>query len=326
MPRSLSVALNRCPIPISRVLARAAALLAAAFFASPLAAQTVSLDQVPPITLTGSATVSAVSIDPGTGTVIVRSSAGNLTQCSATDPQPPIITTFAAAASPVLPGANITLNWTSSRTTSCTPSQGLGTQWSSLGTLPTSGSQVFAAPQTTGTITFQLTCTNGTTSDTRMTQVTVQGEQNCPPIFVQGALGEYDGTFGNVWPAYNDKVRLVVNNNQFVGLHFTATASTTQFGTISTTGYPGDGDGNGIVSISPTPGCFNASIIGPRCVTAAATYPGVSWTNGQSDFVCKLSPGGSYWVNMYFPDCPSGVCGRDFGNIQQLLITPESIR
>lgn len=310
---------------IPNLLTQFAAVLVAAFFVSPLAAQTVSLDQVAPITLTGSATVSAISIDPGTGNVIVRSSIGNFSQCTAITPTP-TITVFTAAASPVLPGGNITLNWASSQTTSCTPSQGQGTQWSTLGTLGTSGSQVFAAPQSNGTITFQLTCTNGTASDTRTTQVTVQGEQSCPPIFAQGALGEFDGTFGNVWPAYNDKVRMTVNNNQYVGLHFTATASPTQFGTISTTGYPGDGDGNGIVSISPTAGCFNASIIGPRCVTAAATYPGVSWTNGQSDFVCKLNPGGGYWVNLYFPDCPSGVCGRDFGNIQQLLITPESIR
>lgn len=324
MPRTLSIVRKRRAKTIFTVLAQCGALLALVFFGSGLAAQTLSLDNVPPITLTGSASLSAVSIDPSTGNVIVRSSAGNLTQCTgAAPPLSPVINSFFPSASTVGPGASITLNWSSSNTTSCTPTQGSGTNWPNFGTMGVSGNQTFAAPQAAGTITFQLTCSNAVgQSATQTTQVTVQGGGgggNCPPIFTQGALGEFDVTFGQAWPAYNDKIRQFVTNGQYFGLRFTATASQTQFGTINTTGFPGDGDGNGRVSISPTAGCFDAGVIGERCVSAASTFPGVSWTNGQSSFVCKLNPGQSYYVNFYFPDCPSGNCGRDFGNIQQLL-------
>ena len=322
MPRSLSVVLKVRARSTFAVLAQCAVVLAILFFGSGLAAQTLSLDNVPPIALTGSASLSAVGIDPSTGNVVVRSSTGALIQCAGPTPPPlPFINSFSASAGTVTPGGNISLSWQSTNTTSCAPSQGSGTNWPNFGTLGTSGNQSFSAPQTQGTITFQLTCTNGSQTDTRTTQVTVQqgGVGTCPPIFQQGAVGEFDGTFGQAWPAYNDKIRQFVSNGQYFSLRFTATASQTQFGTINTTGYPGDGDGNGKVSISPTPGCFDASILGERCVTNAVPFPGVSWTNGQSSFVCKLNPGQSYYVNFYFPECPSGNCGRDFGNIQQLL-------
>ncbi len=296
--------------------------LSAIAFGPSLAAQTLSLDNVPPIALTGSASVSAVSIDPSTGNVIVRSSNGSLNQCTSPTVQNPTINSFFASSGTVQPGGSITLSWSSSNTTSCTPSQGSGTNWPNFGTLGTSGNQTFSAPQSQGTITFQLTCTNGAQNATQTTSVTVQqqgGGGTCTAVYPQGAIGEFTGTFGQAWPAYNDKIRQFVTNNQYFSLRFTATASATQFGSINTTGFPGDGDGNGRVSISTTPGCFDANIIGERCVGAASTYPGVSWTNGQSSFVCKLNPGQTYYVNFYFPDCPSGNCGRDFGNIQQLL-------
>ncbi len=326
MPRSPFVPRRLRATALPRVLAQCVAVLAAAFFSTSLAAQTVSLDNVTPIALTASASLSAVTIDPSTGNVIVRSSAGNLTQCTGI-PTGPSIGSFTASAGTVVQGSNFSLSWSSTNTTSCSPSQGSGTQWSSLGTLGTSGSQQLTAPQTAGTITFQLTCTNGASSVSSTTQVTVQPVEN-PNCTAPGAgdLGEFNGTFGIAWPAYNDKIRQFIVNGHYLSLHFTATASPTQFGTINTTGFPGDGDGNGVVSISPTPGCFNAALLGERCVSPLSTYPGVSWTNGQSAFACRLTPGGSYNVNLYFPDCPSGTCGRDFGNIQQLLIQPESSR
>ncbi len=289
-----------------------------------IAAQTVSLDNVPPFALTGSTTQSAVSIDPGTGNVTVRSSTGTLTQCTGTIPQPPTITSFAPAVSSVSPGGNISLNWTSSNTTSCTPFQGVGTQWPTFGVMGTNGSQSFTAPQTLGTITFQLNCTNGTTSDTRTTQVTVeQSNPNCPPIYPGGMAQEFSEVIGP-WPAHNDKVHILIPNNTYFSLHFTASADPNENGTISTTGFPGDGDGLGVVSISPGPGCFDANVLGIRCVSPPSDQPGVSWFNGTSQFVCKLNPGQSYHVNMYFPVCPIGVCGRDFGNIDQLLDMQDS--
>lgn len=291
-------------------------------FASVAGAQILSLDNVSGIALSGSSTISAVSIDPSTGNVVVRSSFGDFNSCTRPSvPDPPAINSFTASSGTVTPGSNFSLNWSSSFTSSCTPSQGGSTNWSNLGTLGTNGSQSLTAPQQLGTVTFQLTCTNAAQQTvTRTTQVTVaQNGGTCQPVYSNGSPGEFGVAFGLTWPAYNDKIRQMVSNGQYFSLRFVATNSPTQFGTINTTGFPGDGDGNGQVSISTTPGCFNQSGLGAGCLSGISTYPGVSWTNGQSAFVCKLNPGSAYYVNFYFPDCSNGNCGRDFGNIQQLL-------
>jgi len=329
MPRILSVVRSDRAKSTLSVLASSVFALATLFFGQALMAQTLSLDNVPPIALTGSSSVSAVTIDPSTGNVTVRTQSGTYFQCSNQQPpNDPIINSFSPSSSTVLPGGNITLNWNSSNTTSCSPQLGGGTNWPNLGVIGTSGNQSFVAPQSPGTITFQLTCTNGSQSVSQQTQVTVQQQPggSCDPIFANGSSVTFSGAFGQAWPAYNDKIRQFVSNNQYWSASFTATASATQFGSINTTGFPGDGDGNGRVSISPSPGCFNASQLPNNCAGATTTYPGVSWTNGQSSFVCKLNPGQSYHVNFYFPDCPSGNCGRDFGNIQQLEIMDEASR
>lgn len=138
-----------------------------------LRGQTMSLDAVAPIPLSSSGSVAAFSIDHATGNVIVRSNAGNFAQCLG--PSSPIINSFAPTSSTVLPSAAITLNWTSSNTTSCSPSLGSGTVWTSLGTLfPPSGSRTFLAPASAGTITFQLDCTDGAQTVFATTQVIVQ--------------------------------------------------------------------------------------------------------------------------------------------------------
>ena len=330
MPRNLSVVRSHRAKSTLSVLAGSVFALAAAFFGQGLVAQSLSLDNVPPIALTGSSSVSAVSIDPSTGNVTVRTQVGNYFQCSnqTQPPLDPIINSFSPSSSTVPPGGNITLSWTSSNTTSCSPQFGSGTNWPNFGVMGTSGSQSFVAPQSAGTISFQLTCTNGTQSVSQQTQVTVQQQTggSCDPIFANGSSVTFAGAFGQAWPAYNDKIRQFVSNNQYWSASFTASASATQFGSINTTGFPQDGDGNGRVSISPSPGCFNASQLPANCVGAVAAFPGVSWTNGQSSFVCKLNPGQAYHLNFYFPDCPSGNCGRDFGNIQQLEIMDEASR
>jgi len=59
------------------------ALVLAVVFSSVADAQTVSLDNVPPIALTTSASQGALSLNPATGNVVVRSSAGNYNQCLA---------------------------------------------------------------------------------------------------------------------------------------------------------------------------------------------------------------------------------------------------
>ena len=69
-------------------------------------AQTVSLDNVAPIALSSSTTLSAVRIDPATGNVIVRSAAGNYQQC--TLPPGPTINSFAPSNPTVPPSTTIT--------------------------------------------------------------------------------------------------------------------------------------------------------------------------------------------------------------------------
>ena len=76
------------------------------------------------------------------------------------------------------------------------------------------------------------------------------------------------------------------------------------------------------MSISTSPGCFTASELGANCLSVPGYLYGVGWTNGQSQFSCKLNPGGSYYINVYYPSCPAGNCGRDMGNIQQQLQMP----
>lgn len=288
-------------------------------------AQTVSLDGVSPIALTSSSVQSAVSINPATGNVIVRSSVGNYSTCSAPPPVTPTIISFGPNSSQVSPSSNITLNWSSTNTTSCSPQQGSGTIWASLGTLPTTGSQTFTAPANTGTINFQLTCTDGIQSVSQTTQVTVQPiVTNCPPAYPNGTQAEWNQVF-NTWPAFGVRPRVNVPFNGYVSYRFTATSVVGQFGTVATSDYPGDGDGHGQMSISRDPGCFNAAQLGSNCLSPVTRFVSVGWANGAAQFSCSLTPGSSYYVNLTYggntspgsgPYCPQGTagCGADVQN------------
>lgn len=300
-------------------------LLLTATWTTGAEAQTVSLDQVSPIALTTSSVVSAVRIDPQTGNVTVRTSNGTYNACTFVPPQVPTINSFAPSNSQVAPSTTITLNWTSSNATHCTAQQGSGTIWSSLGQLPSSGSQNVTAPASTGTITFQLTCTDGTQSDVETTQVLVQsggGGGSCTQTYPNTTVSEFNNVF-STWPAYGSSRRITVPFNGSASYRFTATAVANQFGTFATVGYPGDGDGFGRASISPRAGCFNAAELGANCVSSVAREPSVGWANFASAFSCQLTPGQSYYVNLTYggtttpgsgPYCPGGSCGADAQN------------
>ena len=298
---------------------------------SPATAQTVSLDDVPPISLSSSSTVSAVSINATTGNVIVNSSFDDYISCNRLPG--PNISNFAPTTSVVQTGANITLNWSSSNTTSCSPSQGAGTTWSSFGTLPVNGSQTFAAPGTAQTITFQLTCTNGTTNVSQTTQVVVQsggGGGNCIAAYPNAQPANFANVFTNVqnaWPAFGVRKRILVPFNGYVAYSFTATSTPGQFGTFATSDYPGDGDGVGLMSISAQnqQGCFDPSKLGPNCLSPVSRFVSIGWANGSTQFSCSLTPGTTYWLNWTYggttvpgsgPYCPIGPssCGADAQN------------
>lgn len=290
-------------------------------------AQTVAIDQVPPIALTTSQSTSAVTVDPATGNVSIVTAAGNYNSCTNVVTPPPTINTFYPASTQVSTGALITLNWSSSNATACTPQQGSGTTWASLGTLPATGSQTLSAPATAGTVTFQLTCTSGARSDTKTTQVTVQagggGGAACTQTYPNTTVTEFNTYFGT-WPAFGHSIRIGVPFNGALSWRFTATSSTTQFGSIATVGFPGDGDGWGQISISRSPGCFNPAEIGANCVHAAAREPSTGWANFANQFSCPLTPGQVYYVNLTYggstfsangPYCPNGIsCSADIQN------------
>ena len=291
-------------------------------------AQTVTLDDVTPITLSTSSSISAVSINPSTGSVIVRSSVGTYNSCAFVPPPTPAINSFLPANSTVTPSSTIQLSWNSSNTTSCSPSQGSGTNWSSLGTLPTSGSQTLTAPASTGTITFQLTCTDGSTSVNRTTQVSVQpqGGGTCIPTYNSNPIHTtFAGTFTTAWPAFNIRKRVTVPFGGYIAYSFTATTVPGQFGSFATADYPGDGDGEGLMSISTTQGCFDSTKLGPRCLSPVSRFVSIGWQNGSSQFSCALTPGQPYYLNWTYgnttvpgsgPYCPAGSpnCGADVQN------------
>jgi hypothetical protein len=291
-------------------------------------AQTLTLDNVAPIQLTTSTSINAVSIDINTGNVTIKSSAGDLTQCTGSTTTP-VITSFTASAASVPPSTAFSLSWTSANTTSCSGQMGTGTTWASLGTLGTTGTQQLTAPATLGSITFQLTCTNGSQNVTSQTTINVEtstGGSCQPPTGTTGSTSQWTSTFGSAWPSFNGVRRQPLTPNSWVAVQFIATASATQFGTFSSSHYPNDGDGQGQVSIGTSAGCFNQSQLGANCLSPVSDLPGVSWSNQSSNFICKLTPGATYYLSIWFPNCPSGSCGRDFGNIQQLLQSGGSLR
>lgn len=324
--------------PQSANLARACisamlVLLAFAPWADVAQAQSVFLDgqTTAAFALTTSTTQSAVSIDATTGDVRVRSLNGGI-QCTAV--AAPSITNFSPTSASVLPGSNITLNWSSTNTTSCTPAQGPGTTWASQGTLNPSGSLTFLAPSTSSAtpITFQLNCTNGSATVSQTTQVTVQNTNpgTCTPIYPNGQTASYSGVFG-AWPAYQSNRRVFVPANGYVGYEFTATAVANQFGSFTSTDFGSDGDGHGQMSISRVAGCFTPSELAIGCLGAVSRFTSISWRNGTGDaFRCGLTPGQTYYINFTYgsatspasparPYCPagSGNCGADIGNIVQ---------
>lgn len=309
-------------------LLRAGMTATACLLSASAYAQTISLDNVPSFALSTSTSVAAVSIDTGNGNVVVRSSAGNLNQCRNTGGGggSPAVTSFGPNTSAVAPSSNFQLSWASSNTTSCTPQLGTGTIWASLGTLGPSGTQILTAPATLGTIQFQITCTNGTANAVAQTSITVQnGGPTCtPPTGTTGNSANWNTALGTTWPSYNDVLRQMIDTNTWLALSFTASTSSTQFGTLSTSGFPGDGGGLGQISVSSSPGCFNQAQLGANCLSPIVEFPGVSWSNQPSAFACKLTPGVSYQINFWFPSCPGLSCGRDFGNIQQLLQVPPA--
>lgn len=312
-----------------RTLTAAALLLCTPMLAS---AQSLFLDNVSPaIALTSAVGQSAVSIDPVSGNVTVRSSAGNLTQCTSTAPPSPQITSFSPSVSQITPGGNFSLSWTSQNTTSCSPTAGTGsgTTWASQGTLPVNGSINLTAPGTPQTVSFGLTCTNGSTNVTANTQIVVQsggGGGSCVAQWPNNQ-SSWNGAFGPMaFPSHVTTRQLFVPPGGTLALEFIASSSTSQFGVMLAGGFAGDGGGEGQFSISTTPGCFNPVHLGAHCLSDVRNLPAISWKIGAgANFQCQLTQGQTYYFNFTFgsatapgsgPWCPAGGCARDVTTFQ----------
>lgn len=309
---------------------------AALLFCTPMLApaQSLFLDNVSPaIALTSAVGQSAVSIDPITGHVTVRSSAGNLTQCTSTAPPSPQITSFFPNVSQVAPGGSFSLTWSSLNTTSCLPTAGTGsgTSWASQGTLPVSGSINLTAPGTPQTVGFGLTCTNGSTNVSQSTSIIVQsggGGGNCTAPWTPNVVA-WSGVFGSAFPSHpGGRARLFFGQGTSEAVEFIASSSSNQFGSLQTSDFPGDGEGAMLMSISTTAGCFDPAVLGPNCLVGPAAFPSISWKIGSGPFQCSLTQGVKYYLNMTFgsssgpgsgPYCAAGSCGRDLSSIPQRI-------
>lgn len=146
----------------------------------------------------------------------------------------------------------------------------------------------------------------------------------CIPIYPQGSVGMFDSTFDQSWPAYNARLRIFVSNNQYFSLLFNAGPGP-QFGTVTSSTFPGNGEaGVGQISISRVAGCFDPAFLGAGCLSEVSALPSLSWQQNPQLPGCQLIPGDTYYLNYTFggsapsgngPQCPSGDCGRDTGNI-----------
>lgn len=140
------------------------------------------------------------------------------------------------------------------------------------------------------------------------------GFEQCQPPSPLGSTAEWGSVF-MPWPAYGLNARLALPFDGHIALRFTAATASGSFGTFLLADYPGSGGGQGLMSISRTPGCFDPAFLGPNCLSPVSSEPGVAWTIAASGLRCALEPGASYYLNMTLGT--SGGQGRDLRSLQQ---------
>lgn len=258
--------------------------------ATTLSAQNVTIDTAPALPLIASTTTSAVSIDPSTGAVVVRTQ-NNVTSCSSTPPQ---ITNFVTSAPQVQAGQNFTISWLSQGTTSCSPVAGTGgaTGWANLGQLSTAGTTApltVPANATPGSvISFGLSCTNGTQTVNQNTSLIVASAVQITFFGASQGTVAPGGTFTMNWSSTG------------------ATSCSPQAGTGGTTGWTGLGtlgtsgpSANLTVPANATPG--SQISFGLTCTNGTQTTPAsqasITVGNGGGGPGGCPTPGAPYNVN-----------------------------
>lgn len=146
-----------------------------------------------------------------------------------------------------------------------------------------------------------------------------------PPEGMFVVPAQFSSLFGP-WPYYNGPRRLEMPAGSYMAIRFTASQVAGQYGTFDGSGgYPGDGAGAAMMSISTMPGCFNPAMLAPNCYSAPTPVPGISWSNGGVGFTCALDRDAVYYLNITFGPttngafCSGNVCGRDFANVQAVM-------
>lgn len=119
----------------------------------------------------------------------------------------------------------------------------------------------------------------------------------CAPLYPMGFLLEWSQTYPQGWPGYNQVARFYPQVDTYMTLRFTA-GPAGQLGELLGNPVASNGRMQGLLSISRSPGCFDAAHTGARCVSALAPVLSLSWTTGSSPFRCQLEPGGTYYVNL----------------------------
>lgn len=143
------------------------------------------------------------------------------------------------------------------------------------------------------------------------------------PLFPLGTTTTWQAVMAPPWPSFGTgRLRTSIPREQFLALSIVANQSNVQSGTLALSEF--NGSGIGIISISTSPGCFDAQILGPNCVSDALPIAALTWTNFSSPTACELRPGHAYYVNLSFggaepqpghPSCTAASCSADLVNL-----------
>lgn len=283
--------------------------------------------RVPLTSIVGS---SAVAIDPATGNVFARSNSGVVQQCTQPSVDPQILT-FSSNLSPVNPGTQITLSWSTvnipTTGTPCTASGG-PVEWTSQGALPSSGSRTIAANGAAGTsLTYTISCTASGQTLTRNTSVFLNSTtpppgcsgSNAPPagyslvpefgttelntVFPYGPTGQFP-------PAQNQRF-LNLQRGFSYAYRFTAAQGVNGSGNPVVSGGvnidewqgPGQAAGAGTISISQCPHDYSTNLNTPQRTcrsgqSGASSVHALSFDFASSVGSCSLVIGAQYFFNI----------------------------
>lgn len=257
------------------------------------------------------ADISAISIDPISGDLIVNAG-GQYTVTRDVDPEAGptvVINSLTASNTSILEGDSITISWSTTDADSCTPSNGAGGWSSQVISLP-SGTSSALTLNTAGTYSFRLDCSNATpTSTFRTVSVTVSADDpvptDCPNPTLAGSTIPWSTHFNAVYPepTYAQKTT-GIGRRGYIAIEFN-TGNTLEDGGITTAPHTST-NGDRLASISECPGDFSQRLPDSlsRCTEYMYIGGGIKWNTlaGEQSRECNLEPNTTYYLNITFTD------------------------